>query len=184
MLNFTFLQVLSAQDYVLILGMPGTGKTTTIACLVEVLVAQEKSVLLTSYTHSAVDNILLKLKQVYTYMKHVSLNQAPPPSPNVKISHGARGNPSFKAIMNDGCFFFHFLSQSGVDFLRLGSALRVHPSIQPYTPAHMCCSLSTVQSIEDVYHSKPVVATTCLGINHPIFTRSVQQVKNIYTECS
>ena len=45
--------------------MPGTGKTTTIACLVEVLVAQGKSVLLTSYTHSAVDNILLKLKQVY-----------------------------------------------------------------------------------------------------------------------
>ena len=44
--------------------MPGTGKTTTIACLVEVLVAQGKSVLLTSYTHSAVDNILLKLKEV------------------------------------------------------------------------------------------------------------------------
>ena len=57
-------QVLSSEDYVLILGLPGTGKTTTIACLVEVLVAQGKSVLLTSYTHSAVDNVLLKLKQV------------------------------------------------------------------------------------------------------------------------
>ena len=53
--------------------MPGTGKTTTITCLVEVLVAQGKSVLLTSYTHSAVDNILLKLKQV-----HVAVNQVPP----------------------------------------------------------------------------------------------------------
>ena len=51
--------------------MPGTGKTTTIARLVEVFVSQRKSVLLTSYTHSAVDNILLKLKQVqylYSYM--------------------------------------------------------------------------------------------------------------------
>jgi DNA replication ATP-dependent helicase Dna2 len=53
--------VLKAQDYALILGMPGTGKTTTIAEIIVALVAQKKSVLLTSYTHSAVDNILLKL---------------------------------------------------------------------------------------------------------------------------
>ena len=57
-------KVLSAQDYALVLGMPGTGKTTTIAFLVRILVSLGKSVLLTSYTHSAVDNILLKLKQV------------------------------------------------------------------------------------------------------------------------
>jgi len=57
-------KVLSAQDYALILGMPGTGKTTTIACLVRVLVARGHSVMLASYTHSAVDNILLKLKEV------------------------------------------------------------------------------------------------------------------------
>ena len=41
--------------------MPGTGKTTTIACLVQVLVARGYSVLLTSFTNSAVDNVLLKL---------------------------------------------------------------------------------------------------------------------------
>ena len=57
-------QVLAAEDYTLILGMPGTGKTTTIAHLVQVAVAENKTVLLTSYTHSAVDNILLKLKKV------------------------------------------------------------------------------------------------------------------------
>ncbi|KAI0079151.1 Dna2-domain-containing protein [Panus rudis PR-1116 ss-1] len=55
-------KVLSAEDYALILGMPGTGKTTVIAALIRVLVASGKSVLLTSYTHSAVDNILMKLK--------------------------------------------------------------------------------------------------------------------------
>ena len=44
--------------------MPGTGKTTVIAQLIKVLVAQRKSVLLTSYTNSAVDNILLKLKDL------------------------------------------------------------------------------------------------------------------------
>ena len=55
-------KVMRAQDYALVLGMPGTGKTTTIAQIIRALVAQNKSVLLTSYTHSAVDNILLKIK--------------------------------------------------------------------------------------------------------------------------
>ena len=42
--------------------MPGTGKTTTIAHIIRALVEIGKSVLLTSYTHTAVDNILLKIK--------------------------------------------------------------------------------------------------------------------------
>lgn len=54
--------VFRAQDYALILGMPGTGKTTLIAELIKVLAAANKSILLASYTHSAVDNILLKLR--------------------------------------------------------------------------------------------------------------------------
>ena len=55
-------RVWSAHDYALILGMPGTGKTTVIAALIRTFVAMGKTVLLTSYTHSAVDTILLKLK--------------------------------------------------------------------------------------------------------------------------
>ncbi|KAF8965377.1 AAA domain-containing protein [Flammula alnicola] len=54
-------KVLSAQDYALILGMPGTGKTTVIAALIRELVRRGKTVLLSSYTHSAVDTILMKL---------------------------------------------------------------------------------------------------------------------------
>ena len=54
--------VLSAEDYALILGMPGTGKTTVIAALIRALVSMGQRVLLTSYTHSAVDSILMKLK--------------------------------------------------------------------------------------------------------------------------
>uniref|UniRef100_A0A3Q1KB92 DNA replication ATP-dependent helicase/nuclease n=1 Tax=Anabas testudineus TaxID=64144 RepID=A0A3Q1KB92_ANATE len=56
-------KVLLSKDYTLIVGMPGTGKTTTICTLVRILHACGFSVLLTSYTHSAVDNILLKLKR-------------------------------------------------------------------------------------------------------------------------
>ncbi|KAH8829949.1 Dna2-domain-containing protein [Flagelloscypha sp. PMI_526] len=55
--------VLSAEDYSLILGMPGTGKTTIIATLIRCLIKLGKTVLLTSYTHSAVDNVLLKFAE-------------------------------------------------------------------------------------------------------------------------
>ncbi|KAH6932035.1 hypothetical protein HPB50_002587 [Hyalomma asiaticum] len=56
------LKFLMSDDYVLFKGMPGTGKTTTIAALVQTLVLLKKRVLLTSYTHSGVDSVLLKLK--------------------------------------------------------------------------------------------------------------------------
>ena len=69
---------MSSKDYTIILGMPGTGKlccvplfaiygvgkTLTIATLVRVLVSNGNSVLLASYTNTAIDNILLKLVQV------------------------------------------------------------------------------------------------------------------------
>lgn len=57
-------RVIQAQDYSLVLGMPGTGKTTLIAHLIKMVALQNKSVLLTSYTNSAVDNILLKVKEL------------------------------------------------------------------------------------------------------------------------
>ncbi|KAL2634060.1 hypothetical protein R1flu_005539 [Riccia fluitans] len=57
-------KILSAKDYTLILGMPGTGKTSTIVHTVIALLKRKLSVLLTSYTNSAVDNILLKLKKL------------------------------------------------------------------------------------------------------------------------
>jgi len=60
--NLAMAKVLNAEDYALILGMPGTGKTTVITALIKALVALGKTVLFTSYTHSAVDTILLKLK--------------------------------------------------------------------------------------------------------------------------
>ncbi|KAI3623330.1 hypothetical protein CBS14141_004113 [Malassezia furfur] len=41
--------------------MPGTGKSTTLAALVRLLAAAGQSVLLCSYTHSAVDTVLAKL---------------------------------------------------------------------------------------------------------------------------
>ncbi|XP_038150568.1 DNA replication ATP-dependent helicase/nuclease DNA2 [Cyprinodon tularosa] len=117
-------KVLLSKDYTLIVGMPGTGKTTTICTLVRILHACGFSVLLTSYTHSAVDNILLKLKR-------------------------------FR-----------------VGFLRLGQGQKVHLEILPYTEeSARKRDVHTLAELEQLYSKELVVATTCMGIKHPIFTR-------------
>lgn len=56
------IKVLTVKDYALILGMPGTGKTSTMVHAVKALLMRGASILLTSYTNSAVDNLLIKLK--------------------------------------------------------------------------------------------------------------------------
>ena len=115
-------KVMSARDYALVLGMPGTGKTTTIAHIIRALVSQGKSVLLTSYTHTAVDNILLKLKK--------------------------------------DC----------IPILRLGATTKVHPEVRDYAilDGHPKTSF---EEIDQAWLQTPVVATTCLGVNHAIFQK-------------
>ena len=116
-------RVMTAKDYALVLGMPGTGKTTTIAHIIRALAAQGKSILLTSYTHTAVDNILLKIR-------------------------------------NDG-----------IGILRLGAVAKVHPEVQGFADL-AGIPKTTVEELKESY-SKQVVATTCLGINHPIFNQRI-----------
>ncbi|KAM3079714.1 DNA replication endonuclease-helicase Dna2 [Clarireedia jacksonii] len=113
-------KVMSAQDYALVLGMPGTGKTTTIAHIIRALVSQGKSVLLTSYTHTAVDNILLKLK-------------------------------------NDS-----------IPILRLGTISKIHPEVQQFAQLAVTPKES-FEEIRSTWHDTPIVAASCLGINHPLF---------------
>lgn len=113
-------RVLGAEDYALILGMPGTGKTTTISAIIQILVSQGKSVLLASYTHSAVDNILLKVKH------------------------------------------------KGFDLLRLGNPSKVDSELHEYLAS---TKKDRGDDIASIYMDPPVVATTCLGINHWMFTQ-------------
>ena len=116
-------KVMSAKDYALVLGMPGTGKTTTIAHIIRALTAQGKSVLLTSYTHTAVDNILLKIRK------------------------------------------------DNIGIFRLGAIAKVHPEVQEFADLGGV-PIKTVEELKRAY-SQQVVATTCLGINHPIFSQRI-----------
>lgn len=59
--RLAIVKALAANNYALIKGMPGTGKTSTVATLIRLLVLMGRSVLVTSHTHSAVDNLLLLL---------------------------------------------------------------------------------------------------------------------------
>ncbi|CAO0795298.1 unnamed protein product [Mucor circinelloides] len=56
-------RVIQADDYSLILGMPGTGKTTTTAEIINYLVRHNKTVLVAAYTHTALDNVLIKVRE-------------------------------------------------------------------------------------------------------------------------
>tara|TARA_R110002003_G_scaffold106_16_gene8854 strand:- start:1984 stop:4494 length:2511 start_codon:yes stop_codon:yes gene_type:complete len=117
-------KVMSAKDYALVLGMPGTGKTTTIAHIIRTLVAKGKSVLLTSYTHTAVDNILLKIRS------------------------------------------------DKIGILRLGASAKIHPEVREFATL-AAEPKDSLEALEKSWMEPPVVATTCLTINHPLFSRRI-----------
>jgi len=54
-------KVVAANDFVLVQGLPGTGKTSTLAFIARLFAARGKRILITSYTNTAVDNVVLKL---------------------------------------------------------------------------------------------------------------------------
>ncbi|ALC48772.1 CG2990 [Drosophila busckii] len=55
------LRALTTNSHLLIKGLPGTGKTQTLVAIVRLLHLLGRSVLITAQTHSAVDNLLLRL---------------------------------------------------------------------------------------------------------------------------
>lgn len=57
------LKSILAENYHMVLGTPGSGKTTAIVVLLRILAKMKKRVLMVSFTNSAVDNVLIRLKQ-------------------------------------------------------------------------------------------------------------------------
>ena len=63
-------QSLNAKDFSLIVGMPGTGKTHTTCLLLKICIELKKRILVTSYTHQAIDNIIEKFVSLFPKDKH------------------------------------------------------------------------------------------------------------------
>lgn len=72
------LKALTSDDYMLLKGLPGTGKTHTLVVLIRLFVMIGQSVLITSHTHSAVDNVLIRLKDQLKFMRLGSLSRIAP----------------------------------------------------------------------------------------------------------
>ena len=100
-----------ARDFLLIKGYPGTGKTTTIATLIAILVRLGKKVLFTSFTNSAVDNLLIKVATDFA---------------------------------------------DSIDFVRIGSYDRVHPSLQQYESSFMTRHIENTQQLDEFYKKKVI----------------------------
>ena len=49
--------------YHMVLGTPGSGKTTAIVALIKVLAKMKQRVLLVNFTNQAIDNVLVRLKE-------------------------------------------------------------------------------------------------------------------------
>jgi len=57
------LKSILAQNYHMVLGTPGSGKTTAIVVLIRILAQMKQRVLVVSFTNSAIDNVLGRLKK-------------------------------------------------------------------------------------------------------------------------
>ncbi|XP_030379653.1 DNA replication ATP-dependent helicase/nuclease DNA2 [Scaptodrosophila lebanonensis] len=55
------LRAVATNSYLLLKGLPGTGKTETLVALIRFLNLMDRTVLITSHTHSAVDNLMVRL---------------------------------------------------------------------------------------------------------------------------
>jgi DNA replication ATP-dependent helicase Dna2 len=56
------LKCIAADNYHMVLGTPGSGKTQAIVTLIRILAQMEKKVLVVSFTNQAIDNVLIRLK--------------------------------------------------------------------------------------------------------------------------
>ena len=85
-------QIMCAKDYSLVQGLPGTGKTSTIAFVARLLASHGKRVLITSYTHAAVDNLMMKLME-----KGMAANNAS--APLLRVGYKSSCHPNVHSIL-------------------------------------------------------------------------------------
>jgi DNA replication ATP-dependent helicase Dna2 len=135
-------RVTRMRDYVLVLGMPGTGKTTTVVHIVKALMLCGCSVLISSYTNSALDNILIKLIEEQEQEAQASSSQH---------NHDRPNGPD-----ND------------LHFLRIGSSHSVHPRVRPYLPGMRATLRPPRRRSRGSRRARGSSTTTCLSCRNPL----------------
>jgi DNA replication ATP-dependent helicase Dna2 len=139
------LQVITSKDYSLLLGMPGTGKTSTVSFIVRLLLARGATVLVTSYTHSAVDTLLLKL-----------LSEG---VPCLRIGASHAVHPGVRHCCVDAA-----AAAAAAAAAPASTATAVAGAAAPQ-------GVSTTAQYAALVESARVVGVTCLGVGHPLFMR-------------
>jgi hypothetical protein len=148
------LKVLQSEDYTCLLGMPGTGKTATIAFIVRCLVASGLSVFVTAYTHSAVDSVLLK---VCAAILVFVARQCPCFCVGVAVSCSRCASWQLVALNED----------NAVSVCRLGRKPSVHPDLH-----HVCLEALTeidcppARRIDTVQHYTHTLETVLCSVAH------------------
>lgn len=153
-LVFPACRVLNTYDYVLILGMPGTGKTSTIVQAIKGLVAQGKRVLLSSYTNSAVDTVLAKLVQENIQFLRLGRKEAVHPL----VQRWVLGGPQYSDTSVQG---LRQLSESAQ--VVCCNVLQEHPSHSTrqwsYSSAFIGNIIANLTAVTDRAHCK----TSCIN---------------------
>jgi DNA replication ATP-dependent helicase Dna2 len=90
----TSFQVMAAQDCSVIQGLPGTGKSEVITFVARLLAAHGKRVLISAYTHSAVDNVMMKL-----ITKGLSSSDSGSPPALVRVGRTSSCHPSVRPLL-------------------------------------------------------------------------------------
>lgn len=106
------------KNYMLIKGYAGTGKTETIVAIINALYKQGKSVIITSHTHSAIDNILLRLQN--TELEFLRIGKISRVREEIRefsepfVTKDCKSPAEFESVYSKyvskrSCFYTHFL---------------------------------------------------------------------------
>lgn len=149
------LKALTANDYLLLKGLPGTGKTQTLAALIRLLVLMDKSILITSHTHSAVDNLLLRLRKSDDQIKFMRLGSSKRIHPELRD----HSEDSYISNCTSPDELNEIYSQF-VSFINSPLSKNLFFSHQHRSKNHYL-----------KYLLQNIVGVTCLGSGHPLLTQ-------------
>lgn len=149
------LRALTANEYLLLKGLPGTGKTQTLSALIRLFVLMKKSVLITSHTHSAVDNLLLRLRKCDDQIEFMRLGSTKRIHPDLRDRSEEFFTSNCTTPDELTSIYNRFVSKTACPVEH--SYLKLEILILLFLPKNAIF--------------KSVVGVTCLGSGHPLLTQ-------------